>query len=65
LPAYNAAKCNCGRGSAPTPLGELAYGTPQIPYLVLRGRFVAGGKGAEGEGKGGEGQEWRGRGGWL
>jgi len=30
LQAYNAAKCDCGRDSPRTPLGELAV-LPQIP----------------------------------
>jgi len=44
LQAYNAAKCDCGRGSAPEPAGR-AYS-----LQVLRGGE---GKGRKGEGKGG------------
>jgi len=53
LRAYNAAKCDCGRGSARTPLGELTA----LPRS--RSCFkAAGGEGKveEGKEKGGEGQ---------
>jgi len=70
LRAYNAAKCDCGRGSAPDPTGG-AYSAPPDPLAGFKGAASQRGgegkggkeKGREGKGKGGEGQGGRGRGG--
>ena len=57
--------CDCGRGSAPDPTGELTA-LPQIPSCIKEIRFTAEKKGRsgqgrrEGEGRGGE--KWRDRG---
>jgi len=53
LRAYNAAKCDCGRGSAPDPAGG-AYSTPSDPLAGINGdaKFAAG-RGKEGKGKAG------------
>ena len=60
LRAYNAAKCDCGRGSAPDTVGGAYIAPPDS---------LAGFKGRGGEGKGGrergEGQGWRRRGGEI
>jgi len=64
LRGYNAAKCDCGRGSDPDPTGR-AYSASSDTLAVLRGCFVAG-RGRERKGSGREGRgrerEERGRG---
>jgi len=48
LRAYNAAKCNCGRGSAPDTVGGSDSAPPQTPDLLAGFKE---GKGGEGQGK--------------
>jgi len=60
---YNTAKCDCGRGSARTRMGELTA----APDLLAGFKGAAlrrgeGGEGREGEERGGEGKERRGAG---
>jgi len=54
LRAYNAAKCDCGRGSAPDPGGR-AYRVPPAPSADFKGAL----RGGEGEGERIEGQGGR------
>jgi len=58
LRAYNAAKCDYGRGSTPDPAGG-ASAFP-IPLAGFKGAAAAGrgGKGKEGEEQGGRGRGW-------
>jgi len=51
LRAYNAAKCDCGRGSYPDPAGT-AYSAPQTLWLVFR-RALRSREGKRRKGKGG------------
>jgi len=63
LRAYNAAKCECGQGSAPDPAGELTA-LPRPPSWFWEGREGSGreGREREREEKGREGGEGEGRG---
>ena len=61
LRAYNAAKCDCGQGSAPDPAGG-AYSAPQDSLAGFKGGAAGrGGEERKGEGRGREGRERRDR----
>jgi len=59
LQAYNAAKCDCGRGSAPDPAGG-AYSAP--PDLLAGFKGAASRREEEGKGVKGKGTEGKGKG---
>jgi len=58
LPAFNPAKCDCGRGSAPDPAGG-AYSAPPGPLAGFKGAPSR--RGGGGEGRRGAGRERKGR----
>jgi len=60
LRAYNAAKCACGRGSAPDPAGG-AYSAPSDPIAGFKGAASRRGGEEKRQGRGREREEETGR----